>query len=75
MIVFYAISIYYIIYRNQIPLDFPKDFVVSVLWFVAGSYKIFSKINTEKNKRIIITRPTIHVKLRRRVWDWDKLNA
>jgi hypothetical protein len=68
IIVFYAISTRCVIYRDQTPSDPPEDLVVGVLWLVAGSCRTFSEINTEKNKRIIVTRPTIHVKLPRRVW-------
>jgi hypothetical protein len=68
MIVFYAISMYYTTYCDQIASDPPEDFVVGVLWLVAGSCRIFSEVNTKKIRRIIVTRPTIHVKLPRRVW-------
>jgi hypothetical protein len=48
IIIFYAISTYYIIYYNQTPSDPPEDFVVGILWLVAGSYRIFSEMNTKK---------------------------
>jgi hypothetical protein len=50
IIVFYAISMRYAIYRDQIASDPPEDFVVGVLWLVAGSCGTFSEANTEESR-------------------------
>jgi hypothetical protein len=50
IIVFYAISTRYATYHDQIALDPPEDFVVSMLWLVAGSCRTFSEMNTKKSR-------------------------
>jgi hypothetical protein len=45
-----VISTRYTIYRDQIALDPPEDFVVGILWLVAGSCGTFSEMNTKKSR-------------------------